>query len=182
MSDPTQTLLNRVQVDALTKEQFAAYAKDKFGISLDDRKKKGEMVAAFEAAKGEYGPDEQDPPVIKGTLTETDGSVRGVVDDWRPEADTRRHKRRWVTINPSSEPDGEADVFLSVNGHSFQCKRGIPVQIPEAHFQVLKDAKQSIYAQETVRGEIKKTKRKVLSYSYIDHGYEQPEFDAEEAV
>ena len=160
--------LTQAGIDALDRKDFQTYAQDAFGISLDGRKSKEDMVKAFVEAGGEIAEGEDQEPEKPKVKPSAKGPVRG--EDMVHESDPRKYPRHDVTIHGQEGEGGGDDVFLSVNGLAFRIQRNQRVSIPWTHLNALRDAVQTVTEQKTIGGEIKTVQRRVQAYNFTDHG------------
>ena len=167
--------LSQAEIDGLERKEFQTYAQDAFGISLDARKSKEDMVKAFVEAGGEIAEGEEKPPQEKPKKDTSGKAVRG--EDMVEESDPRKYPRHDVTIHGQEGEGGGDDVFLSVNGHALRIQRNQRVSIPWTHLNALRDAVQTVAKQETVHGEIRTVHRKVQAFNFTDHGPSAPKED-----
>lgn len=160
--------LNQAGIDAMSQKEFQTYAQEAFGVSLDVRKSKKDMVKAFVAAGGEIADGETDTDETQGAPQKVKAAQKGEVDI--TESDPRKYPKHVVEIHGQEGDAGGEDVFLSVNGHALLIKRNEKVAIPWTHLQALKNAVRTEYSQKNVGGEIQTIPRKVQAYNFTDHG------------
>lgn len=158
--------LTQVQIDNLDRKEFQTYAQESFGISLDARKSKDDMVLAFIEAGGEIA-DPEAPGTERPKAQKQDPS-KGEVDT--AESDPKKYPKHDVTIHGQEGAGGGDDVFVSVNGHALLIKRNERVSIPWTHLNALKDAVRTEITQKVVGGEIMTIKRQVQVHNFTDHG------------
>lgn len=161
-----QKTLTQAGIDGLDRKEFQTYAQEAFGISLDARKSKEDMVKAFVEAKGEIASDGKDPNHQETAAKSA--PKKGEVD--ASESDPRKYLRHDVTINGQEGDIGGDSVFVSVNGHGLLIQRNKRVSIPWPHLKALENTQQTLYSQRTVQGEVVTDVRKAQALSFTDHG------------
>lgn len=159
--------LTQDQIDGLDRKEFQTYAQEAFGISLDARKSKDDMVQAFLDAGGKIAESDA-PGAPENPKAQNLATANGEVDI--NEADPKKYPKHDVTIHGQEGPGGGDDVFLSVNGHALLIKRNERVSIPWPHLEALKNAVRTETSQKVVGGEIMSIKRQVQVHAFTDHG------------
>jgi len=79
----------------------------------------------------------------------------------------KKTEKKRIIIHNSPEPGGKEDVFVSINGKSYNIKREKEVEVPVAVLGVLDDAVMILYEKDDKGKLVEKTVKR-FSYSIVE--------------
>ncbi|MDA3978592.1 hypothetical protein [Gallibacterium sp. AGMB14963] len=154
-----------INLDKAKKDELIAHLKTQCGIDPKESETKDSLIEAileFEDLNGHTRPYELMPASYKNNVESNSDTQDNA------SSDLNTYRKVKMIIQSSEKFDGQDDVMVWINGHSYQIKRDTEVVVPEPVYQLLSSSKTTIYQQEK-DGSV--TEKIVANYSIQFLGY-----------
>lgn len=126
----------KIKVEDASASQLANFARVNFGIEVDHRKGRDNILSLLAST----GWSEAEIEVEDGSETRAQEKM--------PAAPAQSRGKVRIMIPTDKGPGGQNDVVGGVNFRSFQIKRGVPVEVSREIYNALMDARVTMYSRD----------------------------------
>lgn len=135
--------------ESSTKQELVQYIREKHGVEPDLDKTQRQLVKMVKELDGSV-------PTESATETKKEEAVVAaprsdnssqMLNEAQTKAVLDKQRKVRITIHSTSEPNGQGDVYLGINGRAYVLQREVEITVPMGVVNVLNDAKRKVYKQ-----------------------------------